>query len=152
MIRRHARVIIRDAADLAAYFSAVRSGDGAPGLRAGRENSASWESSAHGSVFFPDVRPRDPVDPGCERPKGGPMNTNAHVTGGLRASVGDRIVIRQHRVGDVVRDGEILEVHGEDGRPPFVVRWSDDGHVSTFFPGSDAYIEHFGKKTGPRST
>ena len=80
------------------------------------------------------------------------MSTNASDTGGLRASVGDRIVIRQQRVGDLVRDGEILEVHGEDGRPPFVVRWSDDGHVSTFFPGSDAYIEHFAKKAGRRAT
>ncbi|MEX2420601.1 MAG: DUF1918 domain-containing protein, partial [Actinomycetota bacterium] len=41
------------------------------------------------------------------------------------------------------RDGEILEVLGEAGGPPYVVRWSDDGHVSRIFPGSDAYVEHF---------
>lgn len=61
----------------------------------------------------------------------------------MGASPGDRLVIRGHRVGERVRDGEILEVLGENGGPPYVVRWSDDGHVSRIFPGSDAYVEHF---------
>jgi hypothetical protein len=60
----------------------------------------------------------------------------------MRASVGDRIVVRGHKVGEHDRDGEILEVHGDDGAPPYVVRWSSDGHESTFFPGSDALIHH----------
>lgn len=63
-------------------------------------------------------------------------------TSSLRASVGDRLVIRGHRVGDVQRDGEILEVLGEDGAPPYLVRWSDDGHVSRAYPSSDAYADH----------
>ena len=61
----------------------------------------------------------------------------------MQASVGDRLVIRGHHVGERVRDGEILEVLGEDGGPPYLVRWSDDGHVSRSYPGSDAYIEQF---------
>lgn len=61
----------------------------------------------------------------------------------MKASVGDRIVVRGHRVGEPNRDGEILEVHGEDGAPPYVVRWVNDGHESTFYPGTDAVIEHF---------
>ncbi len=61
----------------------------------------------------------------------------------MKASVGDRIVIRGHRVGEPQRDAEILEVRGADGGPPYVVRWGDDGHQSLFFPGSDADIEHF---------
>ena len=64
-------------------------------------------------------------------------------TTGLRAAPGDRLVIRRHSVGERERDGEILEVLGEDGLPPFLVRWSDDGHVSRLFPGSDAFVEHF---------
>ena len=28
-------------------------------------------------------------------------------------------------------------------RRRIVVRWQDDGHVSRFYPGSDAYVEHF---------
>jgi hypothetical protein len=61
-------------------------------------------------------------------------------TSALRASVGERLVIRGHHVGDVQREGEILEVLGEDGAPPYVVRWSDNGHVSRTYPGSDAYV------------
>jgi hypothetical protein len=61
----------------------------------------------------------------------------------MRAAPGDRLVIRGHRLGEHLRDAEILEVLGEDGGPPYVVRWSDDGHVSRLFPGSDAYVEHF---------
>ncbi len=70
-------------------------------------------------------------------------STSAAPASGLRAEPGDRIVIRQHSVGDRLRDGEILEVLGDDSGPPFVVRWSEDGRISRFFPGSDAYIEHF---------
>jgi len=61
----------------------------------------------------------------------------------MRAAVGDRIVIKGHRVGEPDRDAEILEVGDGDGNPPFRVRWSDDGHEGLFFPGSDAVVQHF---------
>jgi hypothetical protein len=61
----------------------------------------------------------------------------------MKASVGDRMIIEGHREGETDRDGEILEVHGEDGSPPFVVQWSDTGHTTLFFPGSDARVQHF---------
>jgi Domain of unknown function (DUF1918) len=61
----------------------------------------------------------------------------------MKASVGDRLVIHGHRVGDPERDAEVLEVRGADGGPPYLVRWSDDGHESLMFPGSDAHIQHF---------
>ena len=61
------------------------------------------------------------------------------------------MVIRGHRVGERLRDGEILEVLGEDGGPPYIVRWSDDGHVSRIFPGSDAYVEHFARRRARRA-
>lgn len=60
----------------------------------------------------------------------------------MKASVGDRIVVHGRTVDERVRDGEIVEVHGADGGPPFMIRW-DDGHVGLFFPGPDAKIEHF---------
>lgn len=60
----------------------------------------------------------------------------------MRAAVGDRIVVPGLHLREAVRDGQILEVHGEDGGPPYVVRWSDTGHVSTYFPGPDAHITH----------
>ncbi len=61
----------------------------------------------------------------------------------MRAAVGDRLVIKGHNLGDPDKDGEVLEVHGEDGAPPWMIRWSDDGHEGLFFPGPDAEIEHF---------
>lgn len=63
----------------------------------------------------------------------------------LRASPGDRLVIHGHHVGEPERDAEILEMLGEDGAPPYLVRWSDDGHVSRFYPSSDAYVSHLSK-------
>jgi hypothetical protein len=60
----------------------------------------------------------------------------------MEASVGDRIVIKGHKVGDVDRDCEILEVHGADGGPPYLVRW-ESGQEGLFFPGSDAVVHHF---------
>ena len=60
----------------------------------------------------------------------------------MRAQVGDRIVIRNAHVDEPVRDGEVLEVRGPDGEPPFRVRWSDTGHEALVFPGPDASIQH----------
>lgn len=58
------------------------------------------------------------------------------------AAVGDRLVIRSRNLDGPVREGEILEVRHADGSPPYVVRWSDDGHEGLVFPGPDAYVEH----------
>ena len=60
----------------------------------------------------------------------------------MQAAVGDRLVVHGAHVDDHVRDGEIVEVHGEDGEPPFLVRWSDDGHESLVFPGPGTQIVH----------
>jgi hypothetical protein len=64
----------------------------------------------------------------------------------VKASVGDRIVIRGHRIGEPDRDCEIIEVRGPDGSSPYLVRWEDSGHETLFFPGTDAEVEHFEKK------
>jgi hypothetical protein len=61
----------------------------------------------------------------------------------MYARKGDRIVIRSQRLGAVVRDAEVLEVEHADGTPPYRVRWSDTGRESLFFPGPDAYVDHF---------
>lgn len=60
----------------------------------------------------------------------------------LRANPGDRVIVHGHRVGEHERDGEVLEVQGTGGAPPYVVRW-EDGMVSTLYPGSDVLIQHF---------
>jgi hypothetical protein len=59
----------------------------------------------------------------------------------MHAQKGDRLVIRGHHVGEPDRDAVILEV-GEHGGPPYLVRWSDDGHEGQIFPGSDAVVRH----------
>ena len=59
----------------------------------------------------------------------------------MQAHVGDQIRIRAHHVDEPDRYGEIIDVRGTDGGPPFVVRWDDSGHEVLFFPGVDAVIE-----------
>ena len=61
----------------------------------------------------------------------------------MKAAVGDRLVVRGSRMGQPDRDCEILEVRGADGGAPYVVRWGDTGHEVLFFPGSDAFVQHF---------
>ena len=58
----------------------------------------------------------------------------------MQASVGDRLHIHGHAVGDPDRMGEIVEVKGQAGGPPYLVRF-DDGHTRLVFPGPDAVIE-----------
>jgi hypothetical protein len=58
----------------------------------------------------------------------------------MQAAVGERIRIQGKSVGAHTRGGEILEVRGEDGGPPFLVRF-DDGHESLVFPGPDCVID-----------
>jgi Domain of unknown function (DUF1876)/Domain of unknown function (DUF1918) len=52
----------------------------------------------------------------------------------MKAQVGDRIILAGTRVDDPVRDGEVLEVRGSDGGPPYTIRWSD-GHTGLVYPG-----------------
>lgn len=58
----------------------------------------------------------------------------------MRAQAGDALLIRGHHVGDNDRQAVILEVHGADGAPPYLVRW-EDGHESVYFPSCDAVLE-----------
>lgn len=62
----------------------------------------------------------------------------------MHAAVGDRIVIPGHHVGEPSREGEVLEVHGAQGGPPYLVRWSQTSRESIFFPGPDATVQHLG--------
>ncbi|GAA1641651.1 DUF1918 domain-containing protein [Georgenia ruanii] len=56
------------------------------------------------------------------------------------AAPGDRIVVQAVRVGGPECDGEVLEARGPGGTAPYLVRWSDTGHVSLLYPGPDAVI------------
>jgi Domain of unknown function (DUF1918) len=59
----------------------------------------------------------------------------------MHASVGAHIVVHGAHVGQPDRAGEILEIRGADGQPPYVVRWSESGQEALYFPGPDAHID-----------
>jgi hypothetical protein len=59
----------------------------------------------------------------------------------MQATVGDQILIHSQHVDEQVRTGEIVDVRGPSGSPPYVVRWQD-GHEGLIFPGPDAEVRH----------
>jgi len=59
----------------------------------------------------------------------------------MRAVVGDRLHVHGRVVGTPDQTSEIIEVRGQDGAPPYLVR-RDDGHEALVFPGTDASVEH----------
>jgi hypothetical protein len=66
----------------------------------------------------------------------------------MQARAGDMIVIKGHRLDEPDRTGQILEVRGDNGQPPYVVRWDDaDERVHFFFPGPDAEVRHLSHQT-----
>lgn len=60
----------------------------------------------------------------------------------MQAAVGDRVVVLAPHLDQPSREGEVVEVHGEAGGPPWLVRWASDGHESLFFPGPDTRVRH----------
>lgn len=58
------------------------------------------------------------------------------------AQVGDELIIEGHEVGRPRRAGRVEEVRGDDGGPPYMVRWDDTGRTTLLFPGSDCRVVH----------
>lgn len=59
----------------------------------------------------------------------------------MQAQAGDELTVRGRHQGDEDRHGTIIRVNGQDGAPPYLVRWRD-GHESVIFPSSGAEVEH----------
>ena len=57
----------------------------------------------------------------------------------MKANVGDQLLVESGSAEQHRREGEIIEVRGADGDPPYVVRWSD-GHEALCYPGPDARV------------
>ncbi|WP_336087268.1 DUF1918 domain-containing protein [Nocardia sp. SSK8] len=57
----------------------------------------------------------------------------------MHANVGDRLVVHGRTVGRTDQSGEIVEVRGHHGEPPYVVRF-EDGHEGLMFPGPDCVV------------
>jgi hypothetical protein len=70
----------------------------------------------------------------------------------VQASVGDRIHIHGAHVDDHQREGEIIEVRGEGGAPPYVVLWFDTDQQALVFPGPDAEVRPAGGEAQRDST
>jgi hypothetical protein len=58
----------------------------------------------------------------------------------MRAHVGDRLHVHGRNVGSPDDTSEIIEVRGDDGAPPYLVRHAD-GREGLVFPGPDATVE-----------
>jgi len=56
------------------------------------------------------------------------------------AKVGDRILVRGHRMGQPDRRCVILKIDHKDGVPPYIVQWDDSERQDLYFPGSDATV------------
>ena len=67
----------------------------------------------------------------------------------MRATVGDRLHVHGRVVGQRERTAEVLETRGEDGAPPYLVRY-DDGHEGLLFPGPETSVEHAEADVPPR--
>lgn len=63
----------------------------------------------------------------------------SHTGDHMQATVGDRLHVRGRTVGAADREAEIIEVRGEDGQPPYLVRFPD-GREALVFPGPDSVI------------
>jgi hypothetical protein len=61
----------------------------------------------------------------------------------VRARVGDRLVL----AGDPDRYGVVIGVLGQDGAPPYIIRWRS-GHVAMVLPGQYARIVSAGHPSG----
>lgn len=66
----------------------------------------------------------------------------------MKAHVGDELFVLSSHLDHPAAEGKIIEVHGTNGDPPFLVRWDDDGRESLVFPGPDSKVvsyEHTGR-------
>lgn len=61
----------------------------------------------------------------------------------MHAVVGDTIAVPGRHVGETGRLGEVLEVRGTGGTPPYKVRW-EDGHEAVCYPGPETRVQHEG--------
>ena len=57
----------------------------------------------------------------------------------MQARTGQRLRIHGRTVGAPDEEGEIIEVHGDDGAPPYLVKF-EGGHERLIFPGPDCEV------------
>lgn len=65
----------------------------------------------------------------------------------MKATIGDQLHMHSRTVEEHDRIGVIKEIRGEDGGPPYLVRF-EDGHERLVYPGSDCVVEGHTSGTG----
>ncbi len=58
----------------------------------------------------------------------------------MKATIGDRLHVHSNSVGTHDRVGEIVEIRGDHGEPPYRVRFPD-GRETLVYPGPDSIVE-----------
>ncbi len=58
----------------------------------------------------------------------------------MHANVGDKLLVHGRTVGQHDRVAEVTEVLGQQGTPPYRVRFEDDGHEALMSPGPDTVV------------
>ena len=61
----------------------------------------------------------------------------------MRPIPGDLLIIKDAETGTTVRDGQVLDIRGDDPTPVYVVQWSDTGNVEMYIADECAYVRHF---------
>lgn len=64
----------------------------------------------------------------------------------MQAEKGDKLVVHGRVVGQHDRVAEVVEVLGNEGNPPYRVRF-EDGHEALMSPGPDTVVRHHEQKT-----
>jgi len=73
----------------------------------------------------------------------------------MKAHQGDHIILAARHTDEPTRHGEVLEVRGANGDPPYLVRWAD-GHTGLMYPGPGSILrveaEHEPEPSGMAQT
>ena len=57
----------------------------------------------------------------------------------MKAHQGDHIILAARHTDEPTRQGEVLEVRGANGEPPYLIRWAD-GHTGLMYPGPGSVL------------
>lgn len=68
------------------------------------------------------------------------IGSDARKERAMQAKVGDFLVVKGTTVDQHDQRGVITEVRSASGAPPYVVRWLNNDHVATVYPGPDAIV------------
>jgi Domain of unknown function (DUF1918) len=69
----------------------------------------------------------------------------------MHAAVGDTLPVKATNQGEGDRRGKIIEVHGKEGEPPYLVPWQHE-HESLFFPAAGTVVQHYPASGGRRAS